>query len=256
MTINDFIAIGEIKRTTARYKRQKQQSKEWISKALTTHEKPYLALSGGKDSVAMAYLVNDVAKEMGKSFTMWAHVSDASFPGTESLITKVASDLGREIIISRSEKAFELLARPERKAFGKTGVFFDAVRTFAKDYDLAFVGTRAYESSRRMRAAQMHGHEFHSASMGNVDVCNPLTWFRLEDVAALVCDYHAPMHPIYLKKQVDECRRTLDGDSWIRLGYTTAKDLRNKGTVVFLKVNYPEIYNRLIKSDPSFANYV
>ena len=256
MTIDDFMAIGEIKRTTGRYRRKKEQAKEWIREALLNHDRPYLALSGGKDSVAMAYLVNDVARVLDKPFVLWSHVSDASFPGTDELIAEIARNLDRELIVSRSDQAFEMLANPERRAFGKTGVFFDAVREFAKDYDLTFVGTRAHESSRRMRAAQAHGHAFHSASMGDIDVCNPLAWFRLEDVAALICDYRAPMHPIYSKLQVDQCRRTIDGDTWIRLGYTTAKDLRSKGTIIFIKVNYPEIYNKLVASDPSFANFV
>ena len=58
-----------------------------------------------------------------------------------------------------------------------------------------------------------------------------------------------PLHPIY-EKWHDK------GFEKIRLGYITAQDLQELGTVVFLKKNYPEIFNKLSKFNPNVRKYV
>ena len=137
------------------------------------------------------------------------------------------------------------MSAPKKQAFGKQGVFFDSIREYAADKDLSFVGVRASESKRRMRAAKVHGQTFRSKSMGDVTVCHPILWFRLEDVAAALWEYDAPIHPIYRKMQLNNFVNGFHEDSFIRLGYITSKDLLNKGTAVFLKVNYPDKFNEL-----------
>lgn len=249
MTIQDFLEIGEVRSGMLAYKRLKGKAQKGIEDAFLRSERPYLAISGGKDSIAMAYLVDEVATRINRDYVLWAHVSDASFPGTVEIIRDVAACLGRELVLSESVGAFEAYKNPEMKQFGKQGVFFSEIRKFAKDYDLAFVGVRAYESKRRMAAAKAHGMTYFSADMGDVTVCAPLTWFRLSDVAAVTVEYDTPIHPIYYKLPVGSYRTTLDGDTFIRLGYATAKDLIHKGSQEFIRVNYPEIYNKLRAAD-------
>lgn len=140
--------------------------------------------------------------------------------------------------------------------YALSGVFFSSVREYAKDKDLCFVGVRAAESRRRMRAAKAHGQVFDSASMGDVTVCHPLLWFTLYDVAAALHEYDAPIHPIYKKITIERGENRCGEESFIRLGYITSRDLLNKGTAVFLRINYPDEFNRLAAAYPEIRLWV
>lgn len=257
MTFDDFVQIGRIQSKMESYRRKKENAIAICCDLFGKCKNPYLALSGGKDSVAMAFIVNEAAVQCGKNFRIWSHVSDASFPGTVETCQEVAARLSRPLDLWESEcSAFDAVKQEKRQSFGKSGVFFDSVREYAKDKDVAFVGVRARESKRRSRAAKAHGQVFESRDMGDVTVCHPLLWFRLEDVAAALYEYNAPVHPIYKKTPIDSGRNALREEQFIRLSYVTSKDLLNKGTAVFLKVNYPALFNRLAEVYPDIRLWV
>jgi 3'-phosphoadenosine 5'-phosphosulfate sulfotransferase (PAPS reductase)/FAD synthetase len=106
-----------------------------------------------------------------------------------------------------------------------------------------------------MQAAKAHGMVFRSQSMGNIDVVNPLQWFTIYDVFSVLAEYDAPVHPIYKKFAVDNHNNANGEPLFIRLGYVTAKDLMDKGTVLFLKVNYPELYSKLVQANPDVSRF-
>lgn len=257
MTLAEMLRVGAARARIDTYRRKKETAIRCSAEELRRHKSPYIALSGGKDSVAMAFLVADAAKVAGvDNCRLWTHLSDASFPGTEEICQEVARRLALPLDVFRSPvSAFDAVKKERRQAFGKSGVFFDSIRDYAKDKDLAFVGVRAAESKRRAQAAKAHGMVFHSRDMGDVDVVNPLQWFDLADVFAALVEYGAPIHPIYGKLSVD-VGRTSNGDPrFIRLGYVTAKDLMDRGTVLFIKANYPEMYAKLVLAYPEAANF-
>lgn len=256
MTIHELLERGRLNAKLPTYQRKKEVALKICEEQLKLHSAPYCALSGGKDSVAMCYIVNEAAKRCRKDFRLWSHLSDASFPGTRETCLKVAESIGRELDTFESTSALESVNNKKRMAFGKRGVFFDSVREYAKYKDLAFVGVRAFESKRRMKAAKAHGMCFHSESMGNIDVVNPLQWFRLIDVASVLYEYNAPIHPIYTKYCTDVGTNSNGEPLFIRLGYITSKDLLDKGTAVFMKMNYPAVYNDLMQRFPELRNYV
>lgn len=257
MTFDDFINCGRIQSKMGAYQRKKEKAIETCCECLSASKSAYVALSGGKDSVAMAFIVNEASRNCGKDFRLWSHISDASFPGTIETCREIAKRLERNLDIYQSEKsAYENVLAPKKQSFGKTGVFFDSIREYATDKDLAFVGVRAFESKRRMKAAKAHGQVFYSKSMGDVTVCHPLLWFKLEDVAAVLYEYSAPIHPIYRKMSVDCGKNSLNENQFIRLGYITSKDLLNKGTAVFLKLNYPDKFNELAAVYPEIRLWV
>lgn len=257
MTINDFLNVGRIQSKMVSYQRKKEKAIECCIKALEISRNPYASLSGGKDSVAMCYIVNEAARTLGKDFKIWTHLSDASFPGTEETCKKVAEALGRRWDVHRCEtSAFDAIDGRHRAAFGKSGVFFDSIREYAADKDLSFVGVRASESKRRRKGANVHGQIFRSESMGSVTVCHPLLWFRLEDVAAALYEYQAPIHPIYTKTSLDLGKNSQGEEMFIRLSYITSRDLLNKGTAVFLKLNYPREFAKLCEAWPEIKRFV
>lgn len=256
MTYNDLIKIGATNCKLNRYLQKKKKAIEVCCDQLKTHENPYVAVSGGKDSVAMTFIVNEAAKIVNKDFRLWVHISDASFPGTIETCRELSEMIRRPLDVYESEKsAFDCMNDKKKQDFGKTGIFFDSIRKYAADKDLCFVGVRANESKRRMQAAKAHGMTFHSKSMGNIDVVNPLQWFTIYDVFSILSEYNAPVHPIYKKFAVDNHNNSNGEPLFIRLGYVTAKDLMDKGTVLFLKVNYPELYNKLVQYAPDVARF-
>lgn len=257
MTFDEFLNCGRLQTKMNQYKDRKRKAIDICCECLEKAEHPYLALSGGKDSVAMAFIVDEAARKCGVNFRMWAHISDASFPGTLETCKEVAEKTGRILDVYESEKsAFSYMNNEKKQSFGKSGVFFDSIRGYAKDKDFAFVGIRAYESKRRMTAAKIHGQVFYSKSMGDVTICHPLLWFRLVDVAAALVEYDAPIHPIYKKAPVKYYMNSFREDSFIRLGYITSKDLLNKGTASFLRVNYPDKFNELATVYPEIRLWI
>lgn len=256
MTFDEFLNCGKVRAKSESYKRKKEKAIQLCVENLRESNRPYVALSGGKDSVAMSFLVNDAAKIAGKNFLLWTHISDASFPGTIETCQKVSEMLNRQLDVSECEQsAFELLTVDPVKKFGKDGIFFSEVRKYAKDKDLCFVGVRANESKRRMKAAKAHGMSFYSKSMGDITTVNPLQWFDLYDVSAVLHEYNAPIHPIYKKLTVDNGNNSNGEPYFVRLSYITSKDLWDKGTLVFIKINYPEIYNKLVISCPDVSRF-
>lgn len=259
MTFDDFMLQGKIRMKMMGYKSMRNKAMETAMAALESHSKAYVSVSGGKDSVVCACIADAAARLLGKPLTFWAHVSDASFPGTEETLMALSKQLGRELVISRSHgSAYDALREPQRRAFGKSGIFFDSIHEWVRDSgcDLCFTGVRAYESKRRMQAAKAHGANFHSGAGGDIDVCNPITWFRLEDVAAALVDFDAPIHPIYKKFAIGTSQNRFAEDGFIRLGYITSRDILNKGTLVFIKMNYPEEWHKLCNAWPEARNYV
>ncbi len=245
--------IGKISAKSLSFRRKLDTAKNIVRKALSLYTYPYVAVSGGKDSMAMLGIVDDVAAEMGIDFEVFSHLSDASFPGTEEAIVEAVDRLGRKAVLDWSPvSAFEVMGRPGSWThLGKKGFFFKGIKNYVTSTgkDLAFVGVRASESSRRRRALRIKGSIFQTKTPSPITVCYPLAWFDVKDVAAAIVYYGLPIHPIYGKNPVGEDPLN------IRLGYVTAKDLLSHGTAVFIKVNYPDIYKKMASYWPEIRQY-
>lgn len=244
-----FFHISE----TKQFKEAISKAEDFVLQAFRACNTPCLNLSAGKDSVAMLAIVDTVAKRINRQYTIWSHVSDASFPETENIINECAVITKRRTILDRSPvSAFDLISQKRyEQQFGKKGVFFDAIRKNVSEnnFDLCFVGVRADESKRRLKACRVHGHLFETKVPCKQLISYPLIWMKTDFVFAAIISNNYPLHPIYNMKHEK-------GYSKIRLGYVTAKDLTHMGTVVFLKRNYPEIFNKLSSAYPIIRTYV
>jgi len=239
----DLRIEGLLHSKTSAFSKKLSQAKWFVEESLGRFKTYYLSLSGGKDSVAMLGVVNDVASQISIDFDIWAHVSDASFPGTVETIQTCAEKTGRKLVLDESPvSAFDVVGMQSSQKFGKKGFFFGAIAKQCETYDLSFVGVRAAESKRRTEACRAHGHLFETHVPAHHWKCQPICWWSIQDVAAAIHYYDLPIHPIYDKFQT--------GTGAIRLGYVTGMDLIEKGTVVFLRKNYPELYNKLATARP------
>jgi 3'-phosphoadenosine 5'-phosphosulfate sulfotransferase (PAPS reductase)/FAD synthetase len=237
--------LGKMYAKTDEFKRSLLRAQRIVEKALAQESNGYVAISGGKDSIAMLGVVASVC---GKSLPAWVHLSDASFPGTRETCEEACEKLGVELIVDESPvSAFDVIGQQSSKQFGKKGFFFDAIKKVCKKHRLAFVGVRAAESKRRMQAAKA-GPIFESSVPAKHLKCHPILYFSIQDVFAAISYFDLPVHPIYFKRPLS--------DKPIRLGYITALDLLEKNTALFVKVNYPELYTKLEAAYPEVRRYV
>jgi 3'-phosphoadenosine 5'-phosphosulfate sulfotransferase (PAPS reductase)/FAD synthetase len=245
----DLKMVGKIHQHSNQYKEAESKAIYWAKKAFNQCEKPYLALSGGKDSVALLAIVEQAAKQLNRNYVLWSHISDASFPGTIETINEAAKIVNRELFVWQPEfSAFDVVGKQSKVKFGKKGYFFSSIAYFAKDYDLVFTGTRAKESKRRNDAYKFNGHIFTTKVPSKIIRCDAIAHFSIEDVAACISKYNMPIHPIYEKRALSNMP--------LRLGYITSIDLMDRDTVIFIKTNYPKEFLKLQNAYPEVRRYL
>lgn len=243
----DLYRTGMLHRCTRAYEKQKYRALRVIDVALMNGDKFYASISGGKDSVALLSML--MQSDAGKG-DLWAHVSDASFPGTVETIKKCAEISGWNLFLDESPvSAFDVVGKQSSQQFGKKGYFFDAIKKFTKEggYKINFTGVRAAESARRTKAFKVHGHMFKTSVPCPVTRCDAIAHFRIEDVAAAIVESGLPIHPIYEKAPL--------GERCIRLGYATSLDLI-ESTASFLKKNYPDLFVKLCRAYPETRKFI
>lgn len=247
----DLAAIGPLHAATPEFARRLKQAARFVHEGLALSDSPYVSVSGGKDSIAMLGVAATSARKQGRELVAWAHVSDASFPGTVETITEACRIMDVRLVMDESPvSAWDVVGTQSATKFGKQGYFFGAIERWlaASACDLAFVGVRAAESGRRNKAARAHGHLFRTTVPAPHRQCHPLQWWSIEDVAAAIHLYGLPIHPIYRKRPV--------ADMPIRLGYITSLDLVEMGSATFLRSNYPAHFARLAEIRPEIRRYV
>lgn len=240
--------IGPVHAQTYGFRSRVRLAVACSRQALSKHRKPYISVSGGKDSIALLGVVAEAAHAMGIDIEAWAHVSDASFPGTEEVIVSACDTMGVALTLDRSPvSAYDVVGKQGERKFGKEGYFFDAIgRWVDGGYDLCFTGVRAAESRRRHKAACVKGEYFSTTVPRPHHKCQPLTWWGIDDVAAAIWHYGLPVHPIYDKLAMSQVP--------IRLGYVTAADWM-MDSAPFLRRNYPEQFAKLAAVNPQIRNY-
>lgn len=246
----DLKALGPVRAAFPDFKKKLADAVDFSARHLMMSKRPYVSVSGGKDSVALLGVVAEAARRCRREIVAWAHVSDASFPGTEETIARACEVAGVSVHFDRSPvSAFDVFGHGGNEKYGKEGYFFGAIKKWVESggYDLVFVGVRAAESRRRMNAACAHGMAYSTKIPTAHKKCEPLTWWSIEDVAAAIHCYGLPIHPIYGKRRMS--------DVPIRLGYVTAADwMADQAT--FLRMNYPEQFKKLAAVAPEVRQYV
>lgn len=249
---DDLNLLGNVWQGNIKYVRALERARLYTRQGFDRCERPYIAISGGKDSVAMLAIVSEVWRNEypTKDFTAWIHVSDASFPGTIETARDACEKCEVPLIVDESPvSAFSVMDEGSRARFGKKGFLFSAIENLIRSgRDAAFVGVRGPESHRRMKAVLAKGAIFETTVPAPHLKIQPISFFSVEDVAATLVRYEMPIHPIYSKIPVN--------GRPIRLGYVTQKDLREEGVSLFIQRNYPEIWNRLEQIRPDSASEI
>ena len=124
---------------------------------------------------------------------------------------------------------------------------FDFNRIQSAGYDGYFYGLRADESSKRRKLRSIRGHYFQIKS--GLWVCQPITNFTYEDVWAYIVSEDIPYNALYdLMWDRPECQQRV-------ADYALVKEANN-GTVAYLKMTHPELFNHIVSKTNEFREYV
>lgn len=184
---------------TAGFRNRVAAAGDWIAEALGTIERPYVAFSGGKDSLVMLALVRQQRPAVA---VVW---SDDEFiePETPGYVTDLAAawDLDLTIVSGYARHAgwFDPWRMPgERWREPLPAMLPVRCRTeewaIAAGHDGAFVGLRAQERAKRLANAKARGPLY---LMREGWRCQPLAWWTLADIWAAIAEWGLPYSPVY-----------------------------------------------------------
>ena len=230
------------------YKRAVSDAAFLVELALLEYGEPAaVAVSGGKDSIAMAGLVAQYCKPL----VIFRH-SGLELPDSLPTIEKLCETLNLGLhIIKPKHDIFEQLKTMGVEAFNekasKLGGKLDKEITYdpiskelaSLGINLEFVGLRESESKARKMTIRKFGGMHQSKKYG-CGICWPLRKWSGKDVLAYIDEHNLPLHPAY-SRTTPQLNREDIRISWALWGQGS---LRTE-EVQYLRQHYPEFYQEI-----------
>lgn len=225
------------------HQRRVSAAREVVRSWLSLSRSPYVAVSGGKDSVAMLHLVQSMSPNLLP--VLW-HDSGVEWPGTEEVIQRLQSDgLIDVLYVVRPDhdvidlKRQQIAGKISAKTKDRLALFDPVSRAVqAFEFDGAAIGLRAEESHARAMDGLTHGPVYRRKD--GILRCLPLLRWAWQDVYAYIASHRLPLHPIYSAPLLN-----LEHRGRIRLSWWASTDHHRHGEIAWVRDNYPEIYHRL-----------
>lgn len=174
---------------TDEHKAKAEETRQIIAKALTTHQKPYVAFSGGKDSTCMLHLVLQQKPDI--MVYHWDYGPYLMPRDVEKEVIEIAKKIGTQNLVvdtSRLYTSREATGIWYREFFGRV-----IKELCQQGYDLVFVGIRKHESLKRKRRVER------GKKLTVIDECWPLQNWTWQDVWAYIFSNNLPYHSVYDK---------------------------------------------------------
>jgi phosphoadenosine phosphosulfate reductase len=169
------------------YQKRIEESKKIIAEAFQRYKRPYVAYSGGKDSIVMLHLVLQQNQDI--DIWHWDHGRALMPRKIERKLIKNAYAIGAKNLLIKSAKALDKEeARWNYKFWYKS--FFGILNRVSKDrdWDGLFIGIRHEESLKRKR---QYKKTFINQS------CYPLLNLTWKDVWAYIISNNLPYPAMY-----------------------------------------------------------
>ena len=226
------------------------EAHEIIREALQHMKQPYLSFSGGKDSTVMLHMLLKHKPDIPVIY--WD--ADASYPDTEHFIEEVVRDWSLNFIRRKTESMYSVFRKygvNHQQIENKTMIatVYKPIKKLIEDYgfDGVFVGLRAQESKGRRKLIKSRGQLFYNKSQ-KVMECLPAAQFAVEDIWAYITFFMLPYNNIYN-------RTSMIPRNEIRVSYWCGESCRERGRWVWLKKEYPELYNKFASEFPEVREF-
>jgi len=226
------------------------QAKKAVSAWLAKVQNPYLAFSGGKDSLCVLHLVREQRPDVPAVY----FDANNAFPEVEELLAQTPN----LIRFQADEPFLETLARygfgaDEAKALDratmKSTVWNPVNRLIARyQFDGMAYGLRKQESHRRKVHGLTRGAVFQYKRDG-LWGCQPVTDWKYMDVWAYIVSQNLSYCATYDKMwDMPEAEQ--------RISYWAGETNRERGRWAWLKRNYPDLFNQFRQRFPEASCYV
>ena len=222
-------------------------AKRYIDEMMIVAPCAYAAFSGGKDSTAMLYLLND----NGCSVRVMSVKDDLDFPGEEQFVRSTCERIGFNLDVLHPpfslqdwlrHHAYELSADEDmhsRHAEFSKAAFYDVIEAYRELHDSpgVFLGLRKQESYGRLMNRVTHGAVYET-KIGEWR-CQPICDWHGIDVFAFLLSRDAPILDVY------RCCRLHESPERIRKSWWLPGKSSRKNGMVWLKTYYPSLFRRL-----------
>lgn len=226
------------------------KSHDIIKDALRHMKKPYLSFSGGKDSTVMLHMVLKHKPDIPVIY--WD--ANASYPDTEHFINKIVKERNLNFIRRRTESMFSVfhkygITHPQIENKTMMSTVYEPIKKLIEDYgfDGVFVGLRSQESKGRRKLIKSRGCLFYNKSQ-KVMECLPVAQFTVEDIWAYITANDLKYNTIY-----DKTSMTHRND--LRVSYWCGESCKEMGRWVWLKKEYPGLYNKFTSEFPEVREF-
>jgi phosphoadenosine phosphosulfate reductase len=225
----------------AHYRSVIRDAERIIVSTMMSYGGPFaVAVSGGKDSVAMAHLVAQYSSNL---IVLW-NDSGLELPESETIVRQTAALIGAPVVVAKGDALNIKLAKGRDNA-ERTAKHTDQLAIIAPvkaaleehKIRVEFVGLRKDESRNRRIMLSKYGPAHESKRWGCV-TCWPMMNWTGPDCLAYLDEHHLPLHPAYLR--VPEERRHEARVSWV---WDSSRE--KMGELELIRKWYPELYRKL-----------
>lgn len=241
---------------TYSFRKKVDAAAEVIDKYANMGVKSYLSVSGGKDSTAMAHLVNTTC---GYDYLVVSEKDDMDFPGEREFMVELCEKFDYRLeILTPTRSLWEVAQTVDfTEDIHSKGTefsdenFYGLLREFQRKngYDGVFLGLRAEESKIRQWNRKKRGHIYENKDW-NQWVCCPLVDWTARDVFAYLFANDVPILDVYFKTKF------VGTPEKIRKSWVLPSAQASEGQAVWLKYYYPELFDRLSMINPKMRSYI
>lgn len=249
---DDYRQEDAIHAISAGFRRKVQRSIDIAADWLAQCDKPYIGVSGGKDSVAVVGVVVAASELSGIPMPpLFWHNSGVEWPGSKMVIDRLLSEgWADDLVIATTDADIAELKRRQEageisaKQKDQIALFDPVAQTIAKHgFTGAALGLRKEESRARMLDGCVHGPIFQKKD--GLLRCTPIQDWSWRDVFAFIASEKLPLHPIYSAPLYG-----LENRGRIRLSWWLSTDHWRHGEVAWVKRNYPPVYAEIERLIP------
>jgi phosphoadenosine phosphosulfate reductase len=228
------------------FQRKLKKAREIRDQALSDIQNGYISWSGGKDSTALLFLIREVEPD----YLAVYRDADTMLPNSLEYIKRIVKKYNINLQVINApfsiwdyyheypEHLDDIVHRSSTVNFEG---FKSTMNKFSNDgnFDGMFWGLRAEESNARLKNLQLRGATY---ILNKKIVCNPLAWWKGEDIFAYLIGNNIEIHPAYFQCKFKDPER-------IRVGGWTPDKANNKNGehMRWLQYYHPELYRKIIK---------